>query len=565
MKTIYIGLANSPHDPAIAIVNNEGEILFAEASERLLQNKRAWCSPADDLFRIKTLLEEHAQDAERLVIAKTWESEYVISFTSGAQLTKQAYNQTEGERFISVFYNMLASGFNDRVGGQCAFRAFQLNPKILLEFKSYPHHLCHAANSCLTSPYSEGICVIVDNAGETTGLTIYRYQDGLIEMLSDNAKSPASLGQYYAIMTDLCGFDPIAGEEWKVMGLAPYGKLNHEVYELLSSLHQVQDTFLTEGPHKDEKLDKLIALSENQDEDFKKDLAYTTQYVYSELMKKLLANIQNKYQADTLILGGGCALNSSFNGTILANTHFKNLYVPSAPGDDGNAIGAALLAYSEEKDHRIEHKQRMTPYLGTTLDNDALRRLDQFNQAAQHYPCFNELVLHVAHELSQGKIVGWVQGRAEFGPRALGNRSILADPRNKEIKNILNAKVKFRESFRPFAPSILHEKGDEYFEMYQESPHMERTLRFKQDVISQVPGVVHVNGTGRLQSVKQEWNQRYYDLIKAFYLKTGVPLLLNTSLNIMGKPIVHSVEDAVALFYTSGLDILVLDNYVLVK
>lgn len=565
MKTTYIGLANSPHDPAIAIVNNEGEILFAEGSERLLQNKRAWCSPADDLFRIKSLLKEHAQDAERLVIAKTWESNYINAFTSSAQISKEVDKQTEGEQFISVFYNMLASGFNDRVGGQCAFRAFQQNPKIQIEFKSFSHHLCHAANSCFTSPYSEGICVIVDNAGETTGLSIYRYQDGLLEELSGNAKSKASLGQYYAIMTDLCGFDPIAGEEWKVMGLAPYGQLNQDIYEILSSLHEVQDILLIESSDIDERIENLIVLSENQGQDFKKDLAYTSQYVYCELMTRLLVNIQNKYQADTLMLGGGCALNSSYNGTIIGNTRFKNLYIPSAPGDDGNAIGAALLAYSQENNHGMKPRGRVTPYLGTALDDDALKRLDLFNKTVQHFSCFDKLADHIAHELSQGKIVGWVQGRAEFGPRALGNRSILADPRNKEIKNILNSKVKFRESFRPFAPSILHEYGDEYFEAYQASPFMERTLKFKKEVLSKVPGVVHVNHTGRLQSVKREWNQRYYDLIKAFYIKTGVPILLNTSLNIMGKPIVHSVEDAVALFYTSGLDILVLDNYVLVK
>ena len=225
-KTTYIGLSNSPHDPAIAILDGKGEVLFAEASERLQQNKRAWCSPADDLFRIKILLNEYASDSERLVIAKTWDSDYVNAFVSSEQHSKSKSNQSNGEQFSSVFYNMLASGFNDRVGGQTAFRAYQKNPNIEVEIKSYQHHLCHAANSCFTSPFSEGICVIVDNAGEVTGLSIYRYQDNHLELLSDNLKSKASLGQYYAVMTDLCGFDPIAGEEWKVMGLAPYGQLN---------------------------------------------------------------------------------------------------------------------------------------------------------------------------------------------------------------------------------------------------------------------------------------------------------------------------------------------------
>ena len=172
---------------------------------------------------------------------------------------------------------------------------------------------------------------------------------------------------------------------------------------------------------------------------------------------------------------------------------------------------------------------------------------------------------HAASMLAAGKLVGWVQGKAEFGPRALGNRSILADPRPAEMKDRINARVKMREPFRPFAPSILHEYGDEYFESYRESPYMERTLRFRDEVVSKVPAVVHVNGTGRLQTVKREWNPRYFKLIEAFHAITGVPLVLNTSFNIMGKPIIHSVEDAIALFHTSGLGALVIEDYLITK
>jgi carbamoyltransferase len=170
-----------------------------------------------------------------------------------------------------------------------------------------------------------------------------------------------------------------------------------------------------------------------------------------------------------------------------------------------------------------------------------------------------------ARLLAEGKIIGWVQGRAEFGPRALGNRSILADPRHADMKERINAAVKFREEFRPFAPSILHEHGDEYFLDYRESPYMERTLVFRGEVRERVPAVVHVDGTGRLQTVKREWNERFYELISAFHRITGVPLVLNTSFNIMGKPIIHSVEDAVATFYTTGLDALVIGDCLIEK
>jgi carbamoyltransferase len=167
--------------------------------------------------------------------------------------------------------------------------------------------------------------------------------------------------------------------------------------------------------------------------------------------------------------------------------------------------------------------------------------------------------------IAEGKIVGWVQGRAEFGPRALGNRSILADPRQLNIKDKINALVKFREEFRPFAPSILHEFGPTYFDNYQETPYMERALKFKEEVKHQIPGVVHIDGTGRLQSVRYDYNPKYYNLIKAFHELTGIPILLNTSFNVMGKPIIHSIEDAIAVFMTSGLDVLVIEDKMFVK
>jgi carbamoyltransferase len=170
-----------------------------------------------------------------------------------------------------------------------------------------------------------------------------------------------------------------------------------------------------------------------------------------------------------------------------------------------------------------------------------------------------------ARLLAEGQLVGWVQGRAEFGPRALGNRSILADPRPPDMKDRINLRVKFREEFRPFAPSILDEFGDEYFESYQVSPYMERTLTFKESAREKVPAIVHVNRTGRLQSVRREWNEAYYELIYAFYQLTGVPMLLNTSFNVMGKPIMHSVEDAIGLFYTTGLDALAIEDYLIEK
>jgi carbamoyltransferase len=207
----------------------------------------------------------------------------------------------------------------------------------------------------------------------------------------------------------------------------------------------------------------------------------------------------------------------------------------------------------------------LSPYLGSELCGEALKRLIRFGGGldCRHRP--DSICEDTARLLANGKLVAWVQGRAEFGPRALGNRSILADPRDAAMKERINAVVKFREEYRPFAPSILHEHGAKYFESYQDSPYMERTLRFRPEVVDTVPAVVHVDLTGRLQSVTLERNQRFHRLIAAFHHLTGVPLLLNTSFNIMGKPIVHSVEDAVGVFMTSGLDALVIGDHLIAK
>lgn len=295
------------------------------------------------------------------------------------------------------------------------------------------------------------------------------------------------------------------------------------------------------------------------------DLAHTGQVVFSQVCEELLTNFSRCGGSGNLVYTGGCALNSAWNGRILERTPFEELYVFPAPADDGNALGAALLAYYEDHPPSEAPGRIRSPYLGSRMSGAALDRLDRFSGIPLTRLKPEEIPEAGARLLADGKILGWVQGRAEFGPRALGNRSILADPRRADVKEALNDRVKFREEFRPFAPSILHELGPEYFEDYQRSPYMERALRFRAEVRDKVPGVVHVDGTGRLHSVEREMNERFHDLIAAFHRLTGVPLVLNTSFNVMGKPIIHSVEDAVAVFYTTGLDALIIEDILIEK
>ncbi|MCK5190188.1 MAG: nodulation protein nolNO, partial [Methylococcales bacterium] len=370
--------------------------------------------------------------------------------------------------------------------------------------------------------------------------------------------------------TELCGFDWLKGEEWKVMGLAPYGKLNQELYELLKTTISVQG-FVCQ--HRSKSLFSNIAGLEK----FKRhdqvpiemaaDLAFTGQYFFAELMTRLLQHLQQVTGVQNLVLGGGCALNSAYNGQIKNRTDFEQVFIPSAPADDGTALGAAWLALRH--DHptlSISTKNKvLSPYLGSIISDDAIKRLIQYNRALDIQYLPGSICDTTAELLAKGQLIGWIQGRAEYGPRALGNRSILADPRQAATKDNINQKIKFRESFRPFAPSILHEHADDYFDNYHESPYMDKTLSIRDSKQEQIAAVCHIDGTGRLQTVKKEWNPRFYQLINSFYQQTQTPILLNTSFNVMGKPLVHSLEDALSVFLTTGLDALVVNDYLICK
>ena len=586
MKRNYIGLASTFHDSALAIVNSKGDIVFAEATERYLQYKKSLGISPDVFFRIGKLIRQYCEPDAELVLAHSW-SENEVDF-----LRRELEEFHQKERDVIAHFEGEVPYFIHR---ELENRKFQLNAFITgleqatntlvyelsrqedlfgtkIDTRRYDHHLCHAAASCFSSPYEEAVCAIIDGEGEMGRASdLYHYKDGRLERFGDLPRQRnGSLGDFFSLVCQACGFGVLTGEEWKVMGLAPYGKLDEDYYKLLKTV-VIPNGLELDGANNAQYSKVLWELYSNQrkpDEHPLKsaDLAHTGQRVFSDVVLEHLRNLHATGASNNLVLGGGCALNSSVNGQIVNETDFESLYVFCAPADDGNAIGAALLAYYEDHPQSKPSTQVQIPYLGSEMSELTFDYLKKFGQIdrMKEYP--NGTVCDKAAELlSEGKIIGWVQGRAEFGPRALGNRSILADPRTAAIKDEINSRVKFREEFRPFAPSILHEHGPDYFENYQDSPYMERTLIFKKEVHDKVPGVVHANGTGRLQSVKKELNERYYNLINAFYQRTGVPVVLNTSFNIMGKPIIHSVEDAVAVFYTTGLDALIIGDLVIEK
>ena len=575
----YIGLSITYHDPALAIVDDKGNVLFAEATERYMQNKRALNCAADPLLRVKDLLAQYCPSADEFVIAINWRRkrplyEKIVSALgclTAIGLTKTGLKRLRSPLNNYQLHHMIASQRNNiaSAGLNLVRIITEHYPGCAITHADYDHHLTHAATACYSSPFSESACAVIDSFGEKGSMAFYHFKNQRLECLYES-KGTGSLGFYYMKITELCGFDWLKGEEWKVMGLAPYGKLNPELYQLLKSTISVQG-FNCQHDSKNlfASIETLEAFKRYDQDPIEQaiDLAYTGQYFFAELMSKLLQHLQRVTGSNNLTLGGGCALNSAFNGQIKARTDFEQVFIPSAPADDGTAVGAAWLALHHDKPTLPLNagNKLLSPYLGTAINNAEVEKLIQYNRCLdiQYLPA--SICEAVAALLAKDQLIGWIQGRSEFGPRALGNRSILADPRQAATKDKINQKIKFRESFRPFAPSVLHEYAGEYFDHYHESPYMDKTLRFRDSIQDRVAAVCHVDGTGRLQTVKQEWNARFYELINQFYQKTQVPMILNTSFNVMGKPLVHSLDDAISVFLTTGLDALVVNDYLITK
>lgn len=579
MSHYYIGLSVTYHDPALAIIDNQGEVLFAEATERFLQNKRALNCEPDQLFYLPALLRQYCPSPDHITIAINWRKQrplYEKIVKQLGVLSASGMLKTGIKKLISPLENYqihhkMACQHNaiQKAGLNLVRIVREHYPNCRISFTDFDHHLTHASMACYSSPFSHAACAVIDSYGENGALAFYRFADQKLHCLHETqGMATGSLGFFYMKLTELCGFSWLKGEEWKVMGLAPYGKLNPELYALFEEIVTVNG-FDCRYPkqHFFNNLAQLDAYkrSQNQAIEWSADCAYTGQVFFADKVSQLLTHLADVTQTQNLTLAGGCALNSSFNGQITQRTPFTQVHVPSAPADDGCALGAAWLAYNQDKGYPTKPPKRLSPYLGSAIPDSAIERLRQFNRALiiEHNP--TDLSHKTATLLAEGKLVGWIQGRAEYGPRALGNRSILADPRFAKTQDHINANIKFRESFRPFAPSVLQDYSDSYFEHDQESPYMDKTLKIQKQRQDSIQAVCHVDGSARLQTVSQDSNPRFYALIDAFYQLTGIPMLLNTSFNVMGKPLVHSLDDALVVFMTSGLDALVVNDYLITK
>ena len=461
------------------------------------------------------------------------------------------------------------------------------------EIHHVEHHLAHVASSFLASPYEEAVAVSVDSFGDFAS-TAWGIGRGSEVAIDGRVYFPHSLGIFYTALTQFLGF-PSYGDEYKVMGLAPYGDPAYGD-ELRRVLRQDDGAFRLEldyfRHHREDigyrwrncapsvdalyssRLEQLLGPPRDREEELSdrhKGLARSLQDRFEDAFFALLNRLYARYGTDSLVLSGGCAMNSVAAGKVAERSPFTSVYVPAAPGDAGGAIGAALMVSARLDGGRPRPMAHAA--LGPAYSQEEIRELlDRRRDDVQREGCRADevadetaLCSRVADAVANGDVVGWFHGRMEWGPRALGNRSIVCDPRRGDMKQILNRKIKRRESFRPFAPSVLRDAVGEWFEGEDDDvPFMSKVLVVRDEKRALIPAVVHVDGTGRLQTVERDANPRYYELIRAFNRRTGVPMVLNTSFN-ENEPIVNRPEEALECFLRTKMDLLVLENSVLTR
>ena len=451
------------------------------------------------------------------------------------------------------------------------------------------HHLAHIASSYLCSPFDDAVNLSVDGFGDFASAAWGPGVNGRMR-IDGRVYFPHSLGMFYSALTQYLGF-PHFGDEYKVMGLAPYGEpafmpqmrqivrvqsdgsfklgLDYFRHHRENVPYSWDNGSPEVGTLFAPALEDLLGPARAQDaplEQRHKDLARSIQAMYEEAFFALLNKLHQRYGGENLTLSGGCAMNSVANGKVQRQTPFKHVYIQSAAGDAGGAIGAALVTSQQLGETRRFHMSHA--FCGPEYSNENFNALlgsqtERLKEAGCEVIEFDDvsgLCQSTAQAISEGKVIGWFQGRMEWGPRALGNRSILGDPRRANMKDILNEKIKRRESFRPFAPSILREEVPAWFEQDADVPFMMQVFQVRQDKRALIPATTHADGSGRLQTVDAITNPHYHALISAFHNLTGVPMVLNTSFN-ENEPVVCRPEEALDCFLRTKMDLLVLGNW----
>ena len=572
---MYILGINAYHGDSSACLLKDGIVVCATEEERIRRIKHWAGFPSQ---AIKFCLEDEGITIEQV--------DYItISRDPKSNFYKKILHALRYSMSISAIWDRLGNSKKVSSVKQELANLFHLPiSSIKAEVHNIEHHRSHIASSFFASPFKESAILSIDGFGDFTSTMTAVGSGNKFKVLKE-VNYPHSLGVFYTAVTQFLGF-PNYGDEYKVMGLAPYGKPKY-LKELEQILKLSDDGFFKlnkkyfkhfkEGVAMDweggsptiESLftkdwEDLFGKSREKGaklEQWHIDLATSAQKFTEKVIFHLLNHLQQETGSENICITGGVAQNSVANGRILENTPFKNIYVPSAGHDAGTSIGSAFYLYNQ-----LLGNSRMpeitSAYFGSKFNHEEIIKVLDKEGVTYTIVSDDDLFERVSDKLVDGGVVGWFQGRAEFGPRALGNRSILVDPRRKDAKDLLNEKIKRRESFRPFAPSILKEAVGEYFIQHDAVPFMEKVFDIKKEKYEQIPAVTHVDGTGRLQSVDKDVSPRYHKLISKFAEKTGVPILLNTSFN-ENEPIVNKPEEALACFLRTKMDMLVMENIII--
>lgn len=567
---IILGLNHGEINSSVALLKN-GQLIAGAPEERFNREQKTKSFPKSAIDFCLKSGNINLKDCN--YVAQAWNpAEYWQKYNpliSGTRIRREDYLYTVADNL----YNLV-----DR----------DLPPSVLLDFShgtNMPpiyfirHHLTHAANAFFLSPFKEAAILTCDFMGEFETTTLGMGNDNDIKIFARKTM-PNSLGLFYAAYTQLLGYRP-DNDEWKVMALSAFDvdcteyleKIRKTVNLTEDGLFEIDQSYYNGTSQQEPKLytDKLVDLLGGREgikgeepDKWYFSVAKAMQTIAEEVVTHILNHLHKKTKCDNLVLGGGFFMNSVYNGKITHKTPFKNLYVSYAPADVGNSIGAALYVAhcicGEKRDYSFH-----SSYIGPSFSNQEIEKT--LARRKIRWEKLNNVEKEIAMILSRGEIVAIFNGKMEFGERALGNRSILADPRTAEMKDKINSIIKYRESYRPFAPSVLYEKAYVFFDVPKgyECNYMEKVVFVRKEYQKKLPAITHVDGSSRLHTVKKEHNEVFYNTISEFEKLAGYPMVLNTSFNINGEPIVLSPDDALNTFYNSGLEYLVMNDYLIKK
>ena len=557
---ITLGLNYSQMHDSSACIARDGELVFAVAEERISRTKHDARFPQ---MAIQACLDFAKVRPEQI-------DEVCLGWQPIGQLYRHDLSLYATGRWPLTYLNFLNSSryfVSMWHQGSGAKRFAEQFGPTRARFRFVEHHLAHALSTYSCSGFDDAAIVVMDGRGAWEATSIWRGSNGRVEhVLTINW--PNSLGFFYAQFTGFLGFTPNA-DEWKVMGLAPYGKPG---VDLRLFLEPEADPYKVHADRLNGNGGGLYSgwptvlgsprEPESDISDLHKDIAHAVQGNCEAAMTSVVRLALEKTRSKNLCLAGGVALNSKANGKIATSGIIDKIFVQPAASDDGVALGAALAPFLDGG-QRLPLKAMRHAYLGPSFDDDAIEAVLKTYKIRSTR--LSDPAATAAEFLSQGKILGWYQGRMEFGPRALGSRSIIADPRDPEMNTKVNKAVKFREWWRPFAPSFKKEAAPEYLESAYDSPFMILTAQVRPEKRAVIPSVTHVDGSARPQTVEKEINPLYYRLIDEFGKRTGVPVIMNTSFNLRGEAIVHTPTDAIRTFFSSGMDALILGSFLVEK